>query len=322
MVIRPAAKEDVGGISHLFQEAGYAYYTEKFWDWKHMQCPEGPSLVQIGEEEGQIYAHYGVIPMRVSIGTHTIKAGLAVDAFIHPDYRQPETFLGLLQSLYSRCEEEGMSVICGFPNDTMWAAKNKLLGWKPLQTIRVWSKKEDALIRQQVSENDEKFEVNETPSFNVSSGLAQPGSHALPYIYRNNDFLAWKYSPPADLNYRFLSFVAGGKQDGAILVRETPKAIQIMDIFIHPKSFGSVMLIRRAMKTANFQAPWFCWASEGTPMADALEHDGFKKTDERINFGACFIRTLSDGLGHTLLSKPWNILMGHSFGLTLMPKNR
>lgn len=84
----------------------------------------------ISYNDNQPVASFGVIPCFIQSGDKTIPAGQAVDAMTDPAHRHKGMFMKLSNITYDLCDELGIKLLFGFPNQDSYPAMINHLGWK------------------------------------------------------------------------------------------------------------------------------------------------------------------------------------------------
>jgi GNAT superfamily N-acetyltransferase len=111
----------------------------KWWRWMYKESPAGEGLIWLAEANGQIVAHYAVVPVLLKVGSHVEMAALSMDTMTHPDYRRQGLFQILAKEAYLDAGRRGINIIYGSPNIFSHPGLIKL-GWYDVTTLKVWRK--------------------------------------------------------------------------------------------------------------------------------------------------------------------------------------
>jgi GNAT superfamily N-acetyltransferase len=116
--LRPSDEVQVMG---LFKEClSGAEIKEKltfdYWIWENKQNPDG-CVTLVADDNGRLVGYYGMICRRLKIADKTVKAGLAIDAMVHPLYRHQGMYVAMDKLINELAREDGVQVSMGFPNE-------------------------------------------------------------------------------------------------------------------------------------------------------------------------------------------------------------
>jgi GNAT superfamily N-acetyltransferase len=89
-------------------------------------------------QQHQPIAFYGVIPTRVWYNGKTILAAQSADTMTHPDYRNMGLFTELANLTYALCEQEGVGLVFGFPNENSMPGFVNKLGWQITDSLSMF----------------------------------------------------------------------------------------------------------------------------------------------------------------------------------------
>lgn len=84
----------------------------------------------IAYDEQLPIAYYGVIPCLMSFGKQVMLAAQSADTMTHPDYRKKRLFVNLAEQTFELCQDEGIRIVFGFPNQNSLPGFISQLNWE------------------------------------------------------------------------------------------------------------------------------------------------------------------------------------------------
>jgi Acetyltransferase (GNAT) domain len=85
--------------------------------------------------EGQVVGYNGVVPCFIEYEGKKILAAQATDYMTHPDYRYKGMLIELSNRTFTLCQELGITLLFGFPNQHSYHGVVNRLGWKPVVSM-------------------------------------------------------------------------------------------------------------------------------------------------------------------------------------------
>ena len=113
---------------------------EAFWLWINRILPDQSSIISVAEVDGEIVGHYAILPMELSIGSKSYKAGLGIHAFITPPARTLVPIFMVSKYCYRLAKEAGLQFIWGFPNSNYRVIQVKVEKWHCVDTFNALEK--------------------------------------------------------------------------------------------------------------------------------------------------------------------------------------
>ena len=112
---RQAEEKDYNSINDFYNRINSSKRSIEQFTWQFHNCPYGPSIYIIGEDEDKIVGTNCVIPIElVTSENKTILTGKSEDTLVDPAYRGQNIFFNLYQVLFEACKENGIKVVWGF----------------------------------------------------------------------------------------------------------------------------------------------------------------------------------------------------------------
>jgi len=293
---RPFHSGDEHRIIDLFWQAGPHIRTVGFWRWMNQGNPFGHSIIELVESSGMIIGHYAILPVILCAGDTRVKAGFAIQALIHPSFRNLKNLLQMTGRVWERCAQEGIEFIYAFPNDNIWKVCLTLMDMKPICDFRSL---ELPFRGQPVSlpRPTSKIDVSRLTSFTEDfDGLWAESPIAVTKkmsVARNSEFLNWRFFQHPLEHYIVYAATAKGKVRGYIVLkfyrRQDKLYGHIVDILT---ARDGLLDISRALLKIAFDfftksgvdiiSGWMC---PDNPYYELLASIGFTPTGFNTHFG-------------------------------------
>lgn len=138
-VLRPLEKTDYPGLGHLFLKMFGKERSIETWMWKYDQNPHGAPIATVAAVAEEIVGFYGLLPRRVSFRGEMMTAFQEVDLMVDPDHAAGGLFRNLGRQSYDRLVQQGHPFTFGFPNQTSLPLGKRILGWRAIGRIPLWT---------------------------------------------------------------------------------------------------------------------------------------------------------------------------------------
>ncbi len=311
---RSASAQDGALILRLFENARLQADLET-WKWKNLSSVYGAAVTELASDTaGQLVGHYSVIPMQIEHGDRRVRAGIAVDALILPEYRSPWVYAELAQRVYRRCAEKGLEWVYGFPTPTNWIVKSRLLGWQDVGMLPFLTLELTGNFR---CSDHRVTPLRSTEDFS-GTRVSQCNPFGLLSVCRSPEYLRWKYwEHPTRRYFGFWD------EDccGYILFRTArwnrEKVLLIADLLtgVSDPIRGCERLLAAAIAEGRKQGARraLAWMLPQIPYRAVFECLGFRATQEKTRIA---MRDLN-GSGQTWAVDSWYLTWGDSESLTL-----
>src|SRR5688572_14122292 len=139
MEIREAEESDIPEIVSLLKlSLGESLMpkSERYWRWKHLENPFGPSPVLLCREGKELIGVRAFMRWEWVHAGHIYKAVRAVDTATHPKHQGKGIFRKLTLSLVDRCKERGDHFVFNTPNQQSKPGYLKM-GWEEVARVPV-----------------------------------------------------------------------------------------------------------------------------------------------------------------------------------------
>lgn len=135
--------------------------------------------------------HYAVQRMKVIIDGKEKGAALSMNTMTHPDYQGRGIFPELAMHVYKQCEDSGIELIFGFPNENSYIGFVKKLGWYGFGKVQAWILE----TIQKIFLDDSPYVIKELTHFDDRFDFfwqkAKPDCRFV--VPRTGDYLNWRY---------------------------------------------------------------------------------------------------------------------------------
>jgi len=142
-LLRTNQKGDEKGIEDLFKKSFGKERGEDEWNWRYNQNPAGKSLVKVAIDDDKIMGHYAVSPAIYKVKEKEQIGMQEIDLMVSPEYtkglKKAGVFVKLGKALYDAVRESGIKFTFGFPNQNSAPIGSKMLGWKKVEEIPLYS---------------------------------------------------------------------------------------------------------------------------------------------------------------------------------------
>lgn len=125
----------------LFHESfpGDGKLTESYLDWQYLRNPHGQVMgFDAFDEEGNLAAHYAIMPRIYTIGGIEYPAALSINTATHPNHQGKGLFTKLAQATYDRAAAAGIQFVVGAANGNSVGGFTRKLGFANLGQIRLY----------------------------------------------------------------------------------------------------------------------------------------------------------------------------------------
>jgi len=134
--IREANFSDRDKIIGLFNSLRLPYQRDReYWVWLNRIVTSDKSIVCIAEYEGNIIAHYAIVPIDMNVQGVKFRGALGVNAVVHPDFRDKVQMYRVTSFAYKLARQRQIDFMYAFPNKYYWEIQTKIEGCTLLKTL-------------------------------------------------------------------------------------------------------------------------------------------------------------------------------------------
>lgn len=236
--------------------------TRRFFEWKHLKNPFGPSFVWVAEDEGRLVGLRAMMRWDFRSQGRSVRAVRAVDTATHPDFRRRGLFKKLTLGMVESLGAEGIELVFNTPNEQSRPGYLKM-GWREVGRPTLWVRPGG------------RFSVRaHTWPSQTPPGMQLPREERL-HTEKNQAYLRWRFDDVADLGYGLLR-----EQDRAVYFRRRTRdgrAELTINALIAPTRSDVVPLARLVRRVVRSTGDTYAvaLAASGTREAAALCLAGF-----------------------------------------------
>lgn len=313
--LRTAVPDDAEAVAGLFALDAAQGRDARFWRWINLDNVAGAAVVVVAELGGSVIGHYSVLPMRRELDGSSVLAGLASQAFIHPERRSLSLLLELTGRVWEECARRGVKWVYGFPNDNIWSINLALMEWRKVMDFQGWSGSAQALADMVSPVGVDMAEAGSMDG----ECLAEPeaSSRAGNVLVRDSGFARWRFVDNPRHGYVALMASKAGCRVGRAVLKlfRDEGGVQGDIVDLHPLDCGKdvVQALLRAAGVfflSRGAARVNAWA-EGCPVLEAeFLAQGFARAGRPNHLG---VRAVSAALPARLLEPgAWRLTMADS----------
>jgi hypothetical protein len=140
MIIREYRSGDADKIVALLAANTTHLRDVEFWLWTNRIWPNENSIVVVAENEGEIVAHYAILPLEIRRQGQALRAGLGIHALVAPSSRGKIPIFQVTKRCYQIAKEKGLVLLFGFPNKNFRLIQEKVEGWQCVSLFRAFEK--------------------------------------------------------------------------------------------------------------------------------------------------------------------------------------
>lgn len=113
--------------------------TEAYLQWQYLDNPDGRVIGTDAFLNGELAAHYAIIPRRYRWNARSFRAALSVNTATHPDHQGKGLFTRLANATYEAAAAGGVQFVVGAANANSVGGFIRKLGFQSLGQIRLYA---------------------------------------------------------------------------------------------------------------------------------------------------------------------------------------
>lgn len=113
--------------------------TEAYLRWQYIDNPHGRVIGTDAFLNGELAAHYAIIPRQYRCNSQAFKAALSVNTATHPSHQGKGLFTRLANATYEAAAIEGVQFVVGAANANSVGGFTRKLGFQALGQIRLYA---------------------------------------------------------------------------------------------------------------------------------------------------------------------------------------
>jgi hypothetical protein len=335
-------------INALYNEAFGFRRTLEEWHWKFRQNPLS-ELAELHDlvQGDRIVGHAAYLPARFKLFKREVLSCQASDHGVRPPFKLGRSakhlIMGMKKDLYEALTRQGFAFIYGMPNALGYILGRLTAGVEEIMEIPIWNQwlnpyghlmgrvsstslrragreisrvshllkavpgalafgeRERILPLEQPDDRFDRLWERVSPGFGIA-------------CVRDRKYLTWRYYNKPGRPYAVWTFQKAGETEGYVVIETKEEEVRtgyVMDLLCRPDRRAMATLLRHTMtRLAREKVDRVrCLATEGSPMADALQDLGFRRERKGIKM----IGTLLDrSLDPDSFTRPgnWHLTYG------------
>ncbi|MEM2145950.1 MAG: GNAT family N-acetyltransferase [Candidatus Jordarchaeaceae archaeon] len=318
--IRGYKEGDEEHILRLFKASFKKDLPIELWRWRYKSNPLGTSIIMLMFDDDLLVGHYGVTLTHVLINGDKKRAALSMTTMTHPYYRGRGIFVDLAKRTYSKCEEEGVELVYGFPNENIYNARVKKLDWVGFGRVSAWFVDLRKYINNYNFHHLNKFFISKIKIFRNDMDVLweQAMARCRFIVPRTAKYLNWRYIEKPGREYHPVAFYGpNGDLDGYAVYKiyhdNNEARGHIIDLLFKEGNDIPEAIIDYGLKyfMENNITSISCWIPEACGMENILQRKKFFRYEWPCYFGIRYLGTYS-GVQSILSWKDLYITMGDS----------
>jgi hypothetical protein len=308
--IKNISPDDMDIHVDLMLQAGQHLRSTAYWKWINKGIWDGDTIIHGIEHNRHMVGSYAVHPITLIYNNLTLSAGFATQALIHTEYRKLKNIYSITNSVIEECKQNGVQVVIGFPNETMWQISERFLEWK---VVRLF---------QSLEINIEDFNVGDIGITNVTSytrdmtiGFSQSQGISRK---KTNKWFTWRFCDHPIIHYKIFCinkenivssyvvlkvFRANNTLKGHIMDYQSSSVDDMSSLMLKAKEYFRWMGVQKISFWCMPSNKWYQWFMQWP----------FKETGFKTNFA---IKIIDDKNKSSIGSLPeynnWDIQMSFS----------
>ena len=262
------------------EDALIAFFNDVFkttrslrrWRWQFREHPQGRGWITLAESQQAIVAQVGMMRGNLNVAGVEIAAGQGCDASVHVDHRGKGWLVRLSDANFRKAVDAGAKALFSFPNRNSLPGLVRHLGWDRIATLgqytlrlgyrRFWGRAIDtlfrglmrfrigarsAVLRLRVSRIEGRVQEETRVPDMVGSLLQEWRSYEMLSIWKDLEYLRWRYERHPDNQYRYHMLVAGGQANAFVVSRADGDTVSICEILSRKKDVLATALLVNAV---------------------------------------------------------------------------
>ncbi len=276
--IRVYESGDEHGIAALFQAVFGVPKTIERWRWQFVEPPQGAGWITLAERDGELVAQYCMMRYDLNLVGRRIAAAQSCDTMVRSDQRGQGWFVRLARANYQQASEKGVKAVIGFPNRSSFPGFAGSLDWERIATLqefsfraghaRIWGGLVDRAFKLalrarvalrcrllRLSAPGATIETVSSLPDAVSGLLDEIRRHEILSVWKDLDYLRWRYEEHPEHAYDFHVLARDGKLEGLVVSRQVGSSVAICELLHRTKHVAEAALLVSAVVRAHLGGP-------------------------------------------------------------------
>lgn len=317
MLAREYMPGDESKILELFNIVFGRKLGLESWKWRFTENPYGKGIIRLMFNNQKLVGHYAVTPTPLWVRGTVHRAAFSMTTMTHPDYQGRGIFQELASEVYGYCQDKGIKVVFGFPNENSYHRFTRALGWNGFGHVQGWAIESEP--EHLPGENEFAYEELHTCDERVDDLWARARDSDNVAVPRTAEFFNWRFIRKPGNEYTVYGikdrksvlqgllvlklFCDGGQITGHIIDILAPDRLEIQQV-----------ILKKATEffAENEVTKITCWITSDSPIASQLQAIGFFEK-EWPNYSGVLV--LDDEFADASFVKDsdrWSFTMGDS----------
>lgn len=216
---------EIDAVLALFRLAFGRDLSRAFYDWRFLENPFGPPMVNLLWDGDVLAGHYSVAPLPMFWDREclVVQSGTTMT---HPAYEGRGVFTTLASGLYERIAEHGVVAVWGMPNTKSHFGLTQRLGWRNVGIVPTMTHRLEA-----AAPKSQQAVAPVALGPDIDALYRDSLDGRIFASTRDTRYLDWRYRRGTDGPYRF--FGLGGGRDAFAVVKEWKtadgRALEVVD---------------------------------------------------------------------------------------------
>ena len=230
------------------------------WKWQFLYHPKGEGWISLAQANNEIVGQYCMMRHHLNFLGREIIAGQSCDTMVKADQRGKRWFTKLANHNYEFAAKNGVQAVFGFPNRNSYPGFMKHLDWIRLFNLnyyyyRLGLKKyignrldillnifllNKFLLRYKIflKSRIKDFAIITTEKIpkNLDDTLKEICNYEVLSIWKDNNYLRWRYENHPQNKYLFHMLMIGKKIEGLVVTRVCNDNVRICEVLSRTKS--------------------------------------------------------------------------------------
>lgn len=233
------------------------------WQWQFPDNIHGEGWITLGESNGEIIGQYCMMHVPLNFLGHKLRTGQSCDTMVRPDHQRKGWFVKLARRNYEYAAGMGVEAVFGMPGRNSYPGFMRDLDWAKIAELKyffyrlefqklkilkkfgigqvlrwffslpnLFSLKMDSL------QNGDGVDIKVSSILpeDLSSMLLELNNYEVISLWKDLDYLKWRYERHPVFQYRFHILNVHGKSESLIVSRDSGESITICELLSRVKN--------------------------------------------------------------------------------------
>lgn len=241
--------------------------TVDHWRWQFFGNPKGRSWITLAEDDmGKLAGQYCMMRTHLNHLGREVCAGQSCDTMVRADQRGKGLFVNMAEENYRYASGKGLKAVFGFPNRASYPGFMRRLGWERIVVLPVYRYRTGCRriggpfldipyrgVLSMVNGLRRVYNRKQTGGAIIESSdevprgtedlLSEIRNYEVLSIWKDEDYINWRYRKNPSLNYRFHTLRRGGELQGMIITRSAGNRMAICEVLHRSRNSAESALL-------------------------------------------------------------------------------